>query len=283
MYENVGAREPCPCGSGRRFKACHGKEAAKAAVAFVARPFAGLTNEAGFVAMREILGAASMKATLNSGGEVTFATILPDQVAAMRTGSGRILIGMQTPTGTGDASRDLAAAVLAAQELGNNEDLASAPMGGTNRLQDLLADVAPLQLHEQFDFWELPGEEIEHASHGIVPTALIAADIYWVAFPDRTVVRWVIADDEDAVLDALARLAAAGTLPINDNAKYLGAFRADGIMIPVWEVHGDAKSVRSDVVALQERFIKSRGSTSPLTDVERRARSGVVGRNLTLR
>ncbi|HET6742571.1 MAG TPA: SEC-C metal-binding domain-containing protein, partial [Kribbella sp.] len=33
--EDVGPREPCPCGSGKRFKQCHGKERAQAADAFV--------------------------------------------------------------------------------------------------------------------------------------------------------------------------------------------------------------------------------------------------------
>lgn len=279
----VGAREPCPCGSGRRFKACHGKDAAKAAVAFVARPFADLPNEGAFVAMREILSAATMPASLKQGGEVTFVTILPDQVAATRTTSGRLLIAMQTPTGTGDASRDLASAVIAGLELESGEDLAAAPMGGSQRLQDLLKTVTPIQLHETFEFWELHADESEHASHGMIPTKEIESDIYWVAFPDRTVVRWVIADEEDAVLDALARLAAAGTLPINQTSKYLGAFRADGIMIPVWEVQGDADSVRDDVRALKERFAQARADNQPLSDAERRARSGVVGRNLTLR
>ena len=25
-YENIGRNEPCPCGSGKKFKKCHGKE-----------------------------------------------------------------------------------------------------------------------------------------------------------------------------------------------------------------------------------------------------------------
>lgn len=283
MYENVGAREPCPCGSGRRFKACHGKEAAKAAVSFVPRPFDGLPNEAAFVAMREILPAATMRATLRTGGEVTFVTILPDQVAAMRTPSGRLLVAMQTPTGTGDASRDLAAAVVSAQSLQADEDLAAAPMGGSDRLQEVLSSIDDVQLHDTFQFWELSAEETEHASHSIVPTKAVTGDVYWCAFPDRTVIRWVIADEEDAVLDALARLSAAGTLRVGADSKYLGAFRADGILIPVWEVHDDAESVRSPMSELQKHFATARAVTSPLTDAERRARSGLVGRNLTLR
>ncbi|MFE9931725.1 SEC-C metal-binding domain-containing protein, partial [Streptomyces sp. NPDC005533] len=35
----VGAREPCPCGSGRRYKACHGAAAAHAVTEHVRRPF----------------------------------------------------------------------------------------------------------------------------------------------------------------------------------------------------------------------------------------------------
>ena len=38
----VGAREPCPCGSGRRYKACHGRAAAHAVTELVQRPFEGL-------------------------------------------------------------------------------------------------------------------------------------------------------------------------------------------------------------------------------------------------
>ena len=38
----VGMREPCPCGSGRRYKACHGRSASHAATELVLRPFEGL-------------------------------------------------------------------------------------------------------------------------------------------------------------------------------------------------------------------------------------------------
>ena len=44
----VGPREPCPCGSGKRYKACHGS----AGGAYVARPFAGLVAERDLVALR---------------------------------------------------------------------------------------------------------------------------------------------------------------------------------------------------------------------------------------
>ena len=50
----VGPRQPCPCGSGKRYKACHGAEGGAAAV-FVGRPFEGLPSECDIVAMRELV------------------------------------------------------------------------------------------------------------------------------------------------------------------------------------------------------------------------------------
>jgi hypothetical protein len=80
----VGGREPCPCGSGRRYKACHGRAAAHAADALVARPFAGLASECDWVALREIVPAATAPLTLvgepaDRAGDrvVTLATVLP--------------------------------------------------------------------------------------------------------------------------------------------------------------------------------------------------------------
>ena len=40
----VGPRQPCPCGSGKRYKACHGAEDGGAEV-YVGRPFEGLVQE----------------------------------------------------------------------------------------------------------------------------------------------------------------------------------------------------------------------------------------------
>ena len=55
----VGGREPCPCGSGRRYKACHGRAAAEASTTLVRRPFAGLPGECDWVALREIVPSAT--------------------------------------------------------------------------------------------------------------------------------------------------------------------------------------------------------------------------------
>src|SRR5688572_11274476 len=64
----VGPRQPCPCGSGRRYKACHGS-ASGPAPRIVTRPFAGLRGEADLVALRELVPAASAPLTLRDDVE----------------------------------------------------------------------------------------------------------------------------------------------------------------------------------------------------------------------
>src|SRR5215212_5330595 len=57
-FEGTAPRQPCPCGSGRRYKACHGS-AAGPVQTFVPRPFQGIAGECDLVAMREIIPAAT--------------------------------------------------------------------------------------------------------------------------------------------------------------------------------------------------------------------------------
>ncbi|NQW73421.1 MAG: SEC-C domain-containing protein, partial [Actinobacteria bacterium] len=106
----VGLREPCPCGSGRRYKACHGKEQAGANVVS-SRPFEGLASECDIVALRELVPSATAPLTLKDGRVVTLATVLPMAWPALVRQDGEIMLGLQVNTGTGDASRDLGSAL----------------------------------------------------------------------------------------------------------------------------------------------------------------------------
>ena len=116
----VGGREDCPCGSGKRYKACHGRAARIEAMKVVVRPFEGLVGECDWVAMREIVPAATSVVPVKEefgGGEITVATILPMAWSALHRADGAVLLGLQTSGGSGDASRDLAADLLKAREL----------------------------------------------------------------------------------------------------------------------------------------------------------------------
>lgn len=298
-YPVVGGREPCPCGSGRRYKACHGKGASRAALTFIRRPFEGLPSECDWVAMREIVPAALAEVKLiNDPRRVFIVTALPNAIAALHRKDGVILVGLQTPTGSGDASRDVAGALLAALGSEPGDAIGAADPQNTVRLQELLDLTAPFEAEvtEGFDFWFAEGEELskdvqeslEELAEGMIGTVRIKAPIgaaYWCEFPERSVVRWVLDTDEEKALDALARLSAAGHLSLGDASRYLGAFRADGLIVPVWEVD-QAKPARGfevQLTALHRDFEEALGVTTALTSEERRTRAGIVGRQLTLR
>src|SRR5262245_37812931 len=88
---DVGPRQPCPCGSGKRYKACHG--APGGGTVFVKRPFEGLAAECDLVALRELVPAAT--ALLPLQGEyadrtVRVCTLLPMAAPAMVRDSGEV-------------------------------------------------------------------------------------------------------------------------------------------------------------------------------------------------
>ena len=143
----VGMREPCPCGSGRRYKVCHGRAGRAQSVRLVTRPFEGLTGEADWVALREMVPAATVtvRTTAEYGGrDVTVATVLPMAWPAMHRADGSVLIGLQTQGGSGDPSRDAADALLAALAAEPGTPIAPGDLPGHGpRLQDVLEPGLP--------------------------------------------------------------------------------------------------------------------------------------------
>lgn len=284
-----------------------GAERAKrpAPVPFVARPFEGLADETEWVAIREILPAAT--ATVRVTGEhadgdgpteVTIATVLPMAWPGLHRTDGVAYVGTQSGSASGDTSRDLAAQILAVRALEPGMPLmTSAPVSvDTPRLQDILDPEAPFEVEvlDGFEFWvgdtELEGdakESLDRANESIIPTKRLEArtSAYWVLIGDRAYLRCVLPDDEDAATAALARLHAAGDDALGDDTRLLGAFRACGLLIPVWELDAEADSAvyEEPLTAWNDRYAAALASDEPLTADERRARSGLLSRQVTLR
>jgi hypothetical protein len=301
----VGLREPCPCGSGRRYKACHGRGLASAGEALVRRPFAGLADEGDWVAMREIVPSASATLTLAGAHaealgdrSVTVATVLPMAWPALVRKDGSIVLGLQTPTGTGDASRDVADALLRALDTAPGEPVPPARPGEGPRLQDVLDPTVPLEVtvHTGFDFWiEGSGAEItddvtsslDRASAAVVPTARLTGveAAYWCRIGPKEHLRWVQPYDEEPLLDALARLHARGEDTLGEGTRLIGTFRADGLLVPVWDLVAgtEADAVEEPAAAFGTRLAAAIEETSALTEPERRARAGLTNRQVTLR
>ncbi|GAB1688485.1 DUF5926 family protein [Krasilnikovia sp. M28-CT-15] len=271
---------------------------------FVARPFEGLADEPEWIALRELVPAASAPLRLKpeitaeyGDRPVTLSTVLPMAWPAMIRRDGEVFVGLQRHVQSGDVSRDLAVAILCALRTEPGETVAVPALPGPGpRLQDILDD-GPLDvtLHLTFEYWldaeqaDDPGvaASLERANASIYPTERLAAApaAYWCRVPDKAHVRWVMPDPEDAALDALARLSAAGELTLGEATRFAGMFRAHGLLVPVWDVPRELEAAdwEAPLADFAKRYRDTLGETAPLDAAARRAKQGLVGRQLTLR
>jgi hypothetical protein len=292
-------RRPCPCGSGKRYKACHGA----GDDVIVTRPFAGLAAECELVAMREFLPSATAPLPTRDGRPATIATVLPGASAALVRPNGEVLLGMQVQTRSGDLSADVARALRWTREAEPGSALPVVPPTGGDavRLQDLVDVDAPvdLTLHGDFTWWlaaedaASPSAEVtatlERANEVIMPTEAVVADgvraAYWVDTGTKAHLRWVRPEPEERLVAALARLQAGRGLELGEGSRYVGSFRAHGLVVPVWDLDREqhAKEWTEPTAAFAKRLDKALAETTPLTDAERRARDALAGKQVTLR
>lgn len=252
--------------------------------------------------MKEIIPCATMSAVTNEEyGSVPFdfVTLLPDGAGAMVRGDGRILVGLQTRFNTGDLSHDLGVALSAALRMKENGEEGVAAFDVRDpapRLQDMVADdsVEEMDVLEDFAYWFDPTEEIDEDMQAallqnredMVPTAPVPGvrGMYWCRM-NNNFVRYVVSEDEDDLYTALARLQAAGKAALGDGSQFVGAFRSSGIGIPVFQVDPDlsAEDLAEPAAQLHADLEEALANSAPLTDDERRARAGMVSRQVTLR
>jgi hypothetical protein len=267
----------------------------------VTRPFGGLASECDWVALREIVPAAtarlSVRGRASSAAPVIAATVLPLAWPAMVRTDGSVYLGLQSSTRSPDASRDLAAALTGALEAAPGTSVVDLDVEpDAPRLQDLLDDTPlEVEVHEGFAFWgaDMPDPDgelaasLERASEAVVPTVrLTGVDAaYWCRIGARTHLRWVLPDAEGPLLDALARLHAERELGLGDGTKYVGAFRAHGLVVPVWDLvtGSEASDVEAPAAQLRKRIDDALAVSTPLTPAQRRSRAGLLSRQVTLR
>lgn len=297
----VGPREPCPCGSGRRYKACHGREAARQQDAVVLRPFAGLPGECDWIAMRELVPAATAPLSLlgeHAERDVVVATVLPLAWPGLVRADGRVVVGLQVQASSGDASRDVADALLRALTAEPGTPVAHEGLPGPGpRLQDLVDPSAPfiVSVHEGFEYW-LDGmtdvgaevrDSLERANAAAVPTQRLTGveAAYWARVRDKEHLRWVLPEAEEPLLDALARMHGDGGLTLTEGTRFLGTFRAHGRLCPVWDLPFDtpAGSLEEPAASFRARLDAALAADGALTAEQRHARAGIQSRQLTLR
>ncbi len=255
--------------------------------------------------MREIVPAATAAVTLvgeaagtDAGRQVTVATVLPMAWPALHRLDGEVFVGLQVQGGSGDASRDLADALLRALATDPGTPVPPGPLPTAGpRLQGLIDPAVPLEvvLHEGFSFWieGVPDVDadtrasMERANARVIPTARLASveGAYWARMRDRCHLRWALPEPEEALLDGMARLHGVGGLSLGEGTRYVGAFRAHGLLVPVWDLphEAEAESVEAPAAGFRARLDQAMALTTPLSDAERRARNGLLSRQLTLR
>lgn len=295
---SVAPRQPCPCGSGKRYKACHGGGAAP----YVVRTFAGLPGEADWVAMREFVAAATaqlhLRETVAGGRDVSVCSLLPMALPALVREDGAVWLGLHVRHNYGDTSRDLAAALQQAVEAepGTRVTMVGEPGPGP-RLQDLVELSAPFEVtvHDGYDFWVAGLDDpdgsvaasLESANAAAAPTRRLASveAAYWTAMGDKEFLRWVMPHDEDRLLDGLARLHARGDDSLVEGGRLVGSFRAHGLVAPVWELPPGtgAAALEEPARRVAQLLDEAMAGKDPLAAEERAARNGLVNRQLTIR
>jgi hypothetical protein len=291
----VGPRQPCPCGSGRRYKACHGS-ADGPPPAYVARPFEGFSGECDLIAMRELVPAATAPLTLrDSDREVRLCTLLPMAAPAIVREDGSIQLGLQVQHAYGDPARDLGAVLLRALDAESGVVGLTEPPGEGPRFQDLVEDAAlDVTVHDGFGFWIDDQEQdattaaaLEQANAAAHPTSRLESveAAYWTNVGPKEHLRWVMPEPEDELLAALARLHVAGQDKIADDARLVGMFRAHGLLVPVWDlpVGTGAAVLEKPAATFAAALADALADTSDLTSEERAARSGLANRQVTIR
>jgi hypothetical protein len=294
----VGPRQPCPCGSGRRYKACHGAPGGAAPV-YVSRPFEGLPSECDIVALRELVPAATAPLPLSgeyADREVTLVTLLPGAAPAMVRDGGEIWLALQVQHHFGDPARDLGAVLtsaLAEQEpgvVGLTDDPGEGP-----RLQDLVAGgELAITVHDGFDFWvaDVPDAPdlmgvLEQANASVHPTARLTGvpAAYWTDVGTKEHLRWVMPEPEDRLLDALAKLHASGDDVLVPDSRLVGMFRAHGVLTPVWDLPlgTGAEALEEPADAFAAALADALADGSDLTAEQRAARNGLAHRQVTIR
>lgn len=294
----VGPRQPCPCGSGKRYKACHGSKGA--GNVYVARPFEGLASEGDLVALRELVPAATAPLVMAPGTpgadrDVLLCSLLPSAAPAMVRDSGQIWLGLQVLHNFGDPSRDLAAVLVSALDAEPGLVGITTSPGPGPRLQDLVAD-EPLTVtvHDGFDYWLADLEQseemagmLDQANENASPTARLASvsSAYWTQMGAKEHLRWVMTEPEGPLLDALARLHAAGRDSLIPEGRLVGMFRAHGLLTPVWDlpVGTGADALEDPAVDFQAALDEALADSTPLSGEERAARSGLANRQVTIR
>lgn len=294
-----------------------------AALAAPERPFADLpAAECDLVAMRAFIASASAQVTFVKGfsaaNEVDFATILPgagpgmirerdaaiwgERGATKGDKNGKVrqgLVALQTDPEPMDLAAELAGVVDWAANGKPNTDYDS-DYGQARPLGEIVDATAPLDVvvYENFDWWFAEDANLDpqlramlaRANDSILPTTRLKPPSgvgapWWVDAGDRAHLRWVRPEDEDTLMNALARVHAQGRLTMGEDSRFAGSFRTHGLVVPVFDldIERHAQEWYDGLDKLDQALAEALADPRELTAAERGSRAGIIARQVTLR
>ncbi|MFW0783819.1 DUF5926 family protein [Gordonia sp. CPCC 206044] len=233
--------------------------------------------------------------------EVLIATILPGAAPALvreeRTGP-HGLVALQTDPEPDDLAAALADAIDWAAHA--EPDAEYAPEGTEAALTDLITADSELELivYDDFSWWFPPGTSVppeiadmlQRANDTIMPTARLTPKSgvgapWWVDAGERAHLRWVRPEPEDELMNALARLHAAGRLTLGDGSRFAGSFRTHGLLVPVFDLDNERHHEEwyAGLDQFDEWLSEALAESGDLSTAELRSRDGIRGRQVTLR
>ena len=192
---------------------------------------------------------------------MTLATVLPMAWPALRRDNGAVLLGLQNDTASGDISRDLADTLQRALEAEPGTPVAAGRAAGRRpAAAGLLDPDAPFEpeVHSGFEFWVADAENATARSpppwsaptppRSRPPGSPGVDAAYWCETPEKNHLRWVMPHPEEQLLDALARLHAAGASSLGEGTRLVGLVpraRPDGAGLGPAERDGRGGRARS--------------------------------------
>lgn len=295
-------KEQLPEGMSRRQAKLAARAAERAAFERDPRPYGGFSFETDLVAVQEFVPSAIAKIEVEGLDNVYLCTVLPGGSAALvreESAGGEVFVALQTQARSQNPNRDLAYALNWAKAAKPGDILEKGLADGTEpKLAELLKDqTLEITEYSNFDWWlpedttvnPMQAQAIQAANDSVLPSARVDAPVpgtvWWINPGEKAHIRWVRAEAEDALLRALARIAARGELKLGEETKFAGAFRTHGLVVPVWDLDPERapESYADDLVALNEKIEAELANDAQLTADERKQLENIKSRQVTIR
>ncbi len=296
--------EQLPEGMSRRQAKLAARAAERAKLQKDPRPYDGFAMETDLIALQEFVPSAYFTPEVKGiDRKVNIASVLPGAVAALLRSAedgGEAFVALQTQHRGNNPHRDLAYVLNWVKDAEPGQSLEVGIADGTEpELTEFLdKDMQEeITVSQDFNWWLTEDQQgnpqvlatLQRANDSVLPSYRVEADIkgaaWWIDPGEKAHIRWVRQDDENQLLDALARLHAAGELHLGEGSKFAGVFRTHGVLVPVWDLDNTKEhgTWSAGLETLDKKLDEALAKTDALTADEQKAKQTIISREVTIR